>query len=176
MIEVSFQGETHHCFANNPQSDAGSDTQDTNTMTSAAAASRQQNGGSTEQWENVPLSSLEHPNAHKYTKKHSVQMWRTCKRAHRRRYCTITYQTCSTADKNSCMYNISLLSRGSWCSDRKSMPRWFEAAEINITGTAGKLKTWGTGADPSWGPLLKTLDVSLCPAFLLNLDAIRLTS
>lgn len=57
MIEVSFQGETHHCFANNPQSDAGSDTQDTNTMTSVAAASRQQNGGSTEQWESVPVST-----------------------------------------------------------------------------------------------------------------------
>lgn len=67
MIEVSFQGETHHCFANNPQSDAGSDTQDTNTMTSAAAASRQQNAGSTQQWENVPVCSLERPNAHKYT-------------------------------------------------------------------------------------------------------------
>lgn len=32
MIEVSFQGKARHCFANNPQSDAGSDTQDTNTM------------------------------------------------------------------------------------------------------------------------------------------------
>lgn len=31
--------------------DAGSDTQDTNTMSSAAAGSRQQNAGSTEQWE-----------------------------------------------------------------------------------------------------------------------------
>ncbi len=62
MIEVSFQGETHHCFANNPQSDTGSDTQDTNTMTSAAAGSRQQHGGSTEQWENVPACSVEQPN------------------------------------------------------------------------------------------------------------------
>lgn len=39
------QGETRHCSTNNPQSDAGSDTQDTNTMSSAAAAPRQQSGG-----------------------------------------------------------------------------------------------------------------------------------
>lgn len=65
MIEVSFQGKTHHCFPNNPQSDAGSDTQDTNTMTNVAVGARQQNSGSTEQWENVPVCSLEHMQIHK---------------------------------------------------------------------------------------------------------------
>lgn len=34
--------------------------------------------------------------------------------------------------------------------------RWFKAAVINITGTAGKLETWGFGADPIGGLLLKT--------------------
>lgn len=60
-MEVSFQGETYYCLPNNPQSDAGSDTQDTNTMTSMAAGWRQQNAGSMEQWEKVSVSS------HKYT-------------------------------------------------------------------------------------------------------------
>lgn len=62
MIEVSFQGETHHCFPNNPQSDTGSDTQDTNTMTSVAADWRQQNGGSKGQWENVPVCTCQYTN------------------------------------------------------------------------------------------------------------------
>lgn len=74
MIEVSFQGETHHCFPNNPQSDTGSDTQDTNTMTSAAAASWQQNDGSMEQWENVPVCSLEHSSTHKHTNTHNADV------------------------------------------------------------------------------------------------------
>lgn len=85
MTKVSFQGETHHCSTNNPQSDAGSDTQDTNTMTSAAASWRQQNGGSTAQWENVAVFSLEPL---------SEQIQYRCrnKRARRLIYCTSTSQ------------------------------------------------------------------------------------
>lgn len=112
MIEVSFQGETHHCFANNPQSDAGSDTQDTNTMTSAAAASRQQNGGSTQQWENVPVCSLERPNAHKYTNTFNTDVEASAQILYMKENAYQTYS--GSEDKNSCMHNISLLSQGFW--------------------------------------------------------------
>ena len=110
MIEVSFQGETHHCFANNPQSDAGSDTQDTNTMTSAAAASRQQNGGSTRQWENVPVCSLERPSAHKYTNTLNTDVEASAQILYNKKL--HIKLTAASEDKNSCMHNISLLSHG----------------------------------------------------------------
>lgn len=110
MIEVSFQGETHHCFANNPQSDAGSDTQDTNTMTSAAAGSRQQTAGSTEQWENVPVCSLEHPNAHKYTNTYNTDMEGTQILYKKTTHIKLTAFILNlNKDKHSCMHNNSLL-------------------------------------------------------------------
>lgn len=73
-LRCPFKAKQTIVSPNNPQSDTGSDTQDTNTMTSAAAGSWQQNGGSMEQWENVPVCYLELPNTHKYTNTYNADV------------------------------------------------------------------------------------------------------
>lgn len=110
--------------------------------TSLAAGSRQQNGGSTEQWENVPVCSLEHPNAHK----HNADVERTHK------YCT---KRCHVPNlQRSCMHTFHSVMTF-WCwQDLEIIAEILKQKrcdDLSIAGTAGKPKTWIFGTDPSRG-------------------------
>ena len=117
------------------------------------------------------LCALWSGRAHTNTQTHWIQMWR---RAHR--YCT-TRSCISNLQRQAKIKTHACTIFHSWVmAFRVSTPWWFKSAVIKIWGAVRKLKTGGFGAGPNSGPLLKTLDISLWPTFLLNSELIRLTS